>query len=342
MAEAAYGTWQSPISADLVVAGGISLGWPRAEGGTIYWTEGRPTEAGRVVLVQRLPDGQIRDVTPTPFNVRTRVHEYGGAAYLVSDGVAYFSHFADQRLYAVRPGGTPEAVSRGTQYRYADGVADPGRKRLILVREDHSVEGREAVNSIVSLAMDGSAEYVLTEGYDFYANPRLNPDATRLAWLSWRHPNMPWDGCELWVAPVNEDGTLGRAELLAGGEEESIFQPEWSPTGVLHWISDRTGWWNLYRQNDGGAEALHPMDAEFGQPAWSFGARTYTFAVDGSIVCTYTQQDHDFLARLDPASGAFTVYDLPYTTSPVSLHHRRHACGLHCRLGHQAPCPCAA
>jgi dipeptidyl aminopeptidase/acylaminoacyl peptidase len=311
---AAYGSWKSPISADLVVAGGIALGWPMAEDGTIHWTEGRPTEAGRVVLVRRLPDGQIRDVTPAPFNVRTRVHEYGGGAYLVSDGVAYFSHFADQRLYALQPGGIPQPVSRDAHYRYADGVADPGRKRLILVREDHSIPGQEAVNTLVSLSMDGSDEQVLATGYDFYSNPRLNPDATQLAWLSWRHPNMPWDGCELWVAPVNTDGSLGTAALVAGGKGESIFQPEWSPEGVLHWASDRTGWWNLYRQAGSGAEALYPMDAEFGQPAWSFGTRTYTFAGDSAIVCTYTQHGRDFLARLDPATRSITVYDLPFTS----------------------------
>lgn len=311
---APYGAWKSPISSDLIVAESIGVGRPRFDRDDIYWVEMRPNEGGRNVLVRRTPDGGMVDLTPPPYNVRTRVHEYGGGAYTVSDGVVIFSNSSDQRLYRLDPRGAPLPVTPEAALRYADAVFDPRRNLLFCVREDHRGAG-EAVNTLVKVKSDGDEDggEVIVSGNAFYASPRLSPDGSRLAWLTWNHPNMPWDGTELWVGELDESGSIGRAECIAGGRAESIFQPEWSPDGVLYFVSDRTGWWNLYRWNAGRAEALCPMEAEFGQPQWVFGMSTYAFESAGCIICTYTQAGVSHLASLDTGSLEFRELPTPYT-----------------------------
>ena len=313
---APYGTWRSPITADLITGRRVGLTSPRIDGDAIYWIENRPEEAGRSVIVRRAADGTIGDAIPAGFNARTRVHEYGGGAYTVRDGVLIFSNFADTRLYRVDGDQAPRPITPEGALRYADLLFDSARDRLIAVREDHSGDG-EAVNSIVALDFDGDegGGAVLTSGADFYANPRLSPDGTRLSWLQWDHPNMPWDGCELWVAEIGKDGGLGAAERIAGGREESIFQPEWGPDGALYFVSDRTGWWNLYRNRLAGAgdEPLLPMDAEFGAPQWVFGMATYGFPDDRTLLATYTRDGIWHLLAIDLASGEVTPIESPYT-----------------------------
>ncbi|HEY9901973.1 MAG TPA: S9 family peptidase [Candidatus Sericytochromatia bacterium] len=317
---APYGSWKSPISADLIVAGTIGLGQIALDGGDVYWSEGRPFEAGRSAIVRRKPDGNIADVTPTPFNVRTRVHEYGGGAFTVQDGTIYFSNFADQRLYKQTPNSEPQPLTPVANRRYADTAIDRQRGRLICVCEDHT-DGGEPVNTVVSIDLHKSEDVqVLASGSDFYSSPRLSPDNSQLAWLSWNHPNMPWDGTQLWVAQINADGSLGEAECIAGGVNESVFQPEWSPDGVLYFVSDRTGWWNLYRwlpaQSEGGlggVESLYAMDAEFGLPHWVFGMSTYGFESASRIICTYTQKGSWYLASLDLQTKQLEVIETPYT-----------------------------
>ena len=317
---APYGSWKSPISADLIVAGTIGLGQIALDGGDVYWSEGRPFEAGRSAIVRRKPDGNIADVTPTPFNVRTRVHEYGGGAFTVQDGTIYFSNFADQRLYKQTPNSEPQPLTPVANRRYADTAIDRQRGRLICVCEDHT-DGGEPVNTVVSIDLHKSEDVqVLVSGSDFYSSPRLSPDSSQLAWLSWNHPNMPWDGTQLWVAQINADGSLGEAEGIAGGVNESVFQPEWSPDGVLYFVSDRTGWWNLYRwlpaQSEGGlggVESLYAMDAEFGLPQWVFGMSTYGFESASRIICTYTQKGSWYLASLDLQTKQLEVIETPYT-----------------------------
>lgn len=324
-----YGSWKSPITADLIVAGTIGLGQIALDGDDVYWIEGRPSEAGRSVIVRCTPDGKTLDVTPLPFNVRTRVHEYGGGAFAVKDGI-YFSNYADQRLYktvgALRAGTgalplrEPQPLTSEGKRRYADMVVDSQRQRLICVREDHSDPTREPVNTLVSINLgNGEDIQTLASGSDFYASPRLSPDNSQLAWISWNHPNMPWDSTQLWVAQIDQNGILNDVQCIAGGAEESIFQPEWSPDGVLYFVSDRTNWWNLYRwlppeaKGTGGIEPLYPMEAEFGLPQWVFGMSTYGFESANQIICTYTQKGIWYLASLDLQTKQLEAIETPYT-----------------------------
>ncbi|MCL0028617.1 prolyl oligopeptidase family serine peptidase [Dehalococcoidia bacterium] len=310
-----YGSWKSPITTDLIVSGAIRLGQIELDGNDVYWVEGRPLEGTRNVVVRRTADGEIHDVTPSPFNVCTRVHEYGGASFAVADGVVVFSNFADQRVYRQDSGGPPRPLTpAGSDLRYADGVIDEGRGRVVCVREDHTVKLGEAVNTLVSLDMEaGGSGDILVSGRDFHSSPTLSPDGARLAWLTWDHPNMPWDGTELWVADLSDDGTLVGQRLVAGGPDESVFQPEWSPGGDLYFVSDRTGWWSLYRLTGNKAEHLTPMKAEFGAPQWSLGTRTYTFDSDRRIICQYNHLGTWTMATLDTKTLELLTIDAPYT-----------------------------
>lgn len=311
---ASYGGWRSPITSDIIVSESIRLGGARFDNENIYWLEGRPKESGRSVIVRLSPDKETTDVISQPFNARTRVHEYGGAAMAFQNGAVIFANFSDQRLYRVVPGGTPEPLTPVAKLRYADLILDAGRERLICVREDHR-DSEEAVNTLVAVPLDGhSPQQVLVSGNDFYASPCLSPDGKQLAWLTWQHPNMPWDSSELWVAEVLADGELAAPHRVAGGENESIYQPAWSPEGVLYFVSDRSGWWNLYRWQDGRSVPLVDMCAEFGLPLWVFGHPTYAFVTERSIICTYTQNGTWFLAELDTQSGVLTPFDIPYTS----------------------------
>jgi dipeptidyl aminopeptidase/acylaminoacyl peptidase len=311
---APYGSWKSPITSELVASKTVRLGWIILDGQDIYWIEMRPNEGGRYVVVRRTPDGNISDMTPPPLNARTRVHEYGGSAYAVSDGTIYFCNFDDQRIYRQEFGTVPHPITPKADLRYADIIIDHHRKRIICVREDHRVSGREAVNTLVSVNLEGSkGGQVLVSGNDFYSSPRLSPDGSRLTWLTWNHPNMPWDGTELWVGELRADGSLESSKRVGGGIDESILQPEWSPDGVLHFVSDRSGWWNLYRWIDGQIEPLYQMKADFGNPQWVFGMSTYAFESANHMICAYTQQGIWRLASLNSATGKIELIEIPYT-----------------------------
>ena len=307
-----YGSWKSPITSDLIVSGGIGLDLVGLDEDTVYWTEARPTEAGRVVIVQRTLNGATSDVIPPPFNARTRVHEYGGGAVLVAAGVVFFSNFTDQQLYRVRRDAAPQPLTKTAGMRYADAVLDGPRNRLICVREDHTVADREAANTIVSIDLTSGVETVLVSGSDFYSTPRLSSDS-RLCWLAWDHPNMPWDGCVLRVASWNPDGTLGEWEQMAGDLSESIFQPQWAPDGSLYFVSDRSGWWNLYRWRGGHVESLCPREAEFGRPQWVFGMSTYAVESENRLICTYCERGTWHLAAIDTRTNQLTDIETPFT-----------------------------
>ncbi len=341
---APYGSWRSPISARAVAAAALGLEQVLLDGEAIYWVEKRPTEGGRQVIVRLGANGHRRDVTPPPFNARTRVHEYGGLAYRVAAGRIVFSNDADGRLYAQSGDAPPTALTPEGAFRYGEPIFDGLRGRVICVREDctpAAEAGGEPVDAIVAVTVgdgplsavgqedDGGARdpslpavagddrrgavRVLVSGSDFYAAPRLSPDGSRLAWLAWNHPNMPWDSTELWVGELGSGGEVCGAVRVAGGPEESVFQPEWGPDGALYFVSDRSGWWNLYRWRAGQVEALHPMAAEFGAPMWVLGERTYDFAAPDQIISAYCQAGRWHLARLDTVSLAFEPIPQPYT-----------------------------
>jgi hypothetical protein len=311
-----YGSWKSPITADLITAKTITPVEVIVDGDDIYWIESRPLEKGRYVIMRRTPDGNISECTPPEFNVRTSVHEYGNGAFTVFKGVIYFINYKDQHIYRQAPGEAPTPLTPTEGYRYADLNVDETRNRILCIREDHTGEG-EAVNTIVSVDINGNDNgTILVSGNNFYSSARLDPSGTKLAYLTWNHPNMPWDGCELWLANVHKDGTLHNADLVAGSATESIFQPEWSPAGVLHFVAEPNGWWNLYRLKDGSVEALHPMQAEFGEPQWVFNMAKYGFISEDKIFCAYTQNGLWHLALLDTPKQSL----LPHS---VILHLRR-------------------
>ncbi|HET6477230.1 MAG TPA: hypothetical protein VFH93_14300, partial [Thermoleophilia bacterium] len=277
---APFGSWRSPVTAKLMAEGGVTTMWPQSVGESLYWTEMRPLEDGRYVVVRRAPGGEIADVTPPGASARTLVHEYGGGMYLAfrpADGgeSVIFSEQEDQRLYRQdlpatagangrdmdgEPGwSAPRAITAAPPadraHRYADGRVTPDGRLLVSVRERHEADG-SVVNELVTLPTDGpDPPQVVASGHDFYAAPRLSPDGRRLAWICWDHPLMPWDGTELWTAELAGDGSLAGERPVTGGPEESILQPLWSPAGDLWFASDRTGWWNLYAVTpDGGSD----------------------------------------------------------------------------------------
>jgi dipeptidyl aminopeptidase/acylaminoacyl peptidase len=315
-----YGSWPSPITAALLVERAVSLSQVHAEGERIWWVEGRPNEGGRQVVVTWAPGEEPRDVLAAPWSARTTVHEYGGGAYTVQGGRVFFSNFSDQRVYRVDVAGdeprplTP-APPAPMATRYADADVHPGGDWLVCVRERH-LDG-EVVNDVVAVDADADAAGrrepgPLAWGRDFFSAPRFSPDGRHLAWLAWDHPRMPWDGTELWVADVVGQG-LGDARLVAGGPDESISQPRWGADGDLWFVSDRTGWWNLYVERGGGVRAVLEMEAELTGPDWVFGQSSYAFLPDGRVAVTWW---HDALAHLGTlvvASGELTEWDTPFT-----------------------------
>ncbi len=310
---APYGSWKSPITTSLIVSGAVGLGQIALDGNDVYWVEMRPSEGGRMVIVRRRADGTTTDVTPPPYSVRTRVHEYGGGAFLVAGGTVFFVNFADQRLYRHEDGGEPQAITPEAPLRYADGVFDARRGRIICVREDHT-GGGEPENCIVAFDAAGPGpQEVLHSGSDFCAAPRLSPDGRSLAWLTWNHPNMPWDGTTLLVAECGPEGRLGEPRMVAGGPDESVLQPLWSPDGDLYFVSDRNGWWNLYRLRSGSVEPVVEMEAEFARPHWVFGAPAYAFFGDGRIFCSYVDRGVWNIGIIDTGVGTLTRLDIPFS-----------------------------
>lgn len=309
-----YGSWKSPVTMNMILADSVRFYELSLDNESIYWLEGRPQENGRCVVVKRSLCGEVSDQFPTPFNARSRVHEYGGGAFLVYDGVIYFSHFNDQRIYCKKMYAEPFPITEVEKYFYSDFRYDRKRDRLICIREDHRNTKREPINTIISIDLKIPYKVeVLATGKDFYSSPRISLDGEQLTWLSWDHPNMPWDGCEVFIAKILNNGYLDDPILVAGGLEESIFQPEWSPDNILHFISDRTGWWNIYRYKNNKVEPLYPMEAEFGQPQWVFGMSKYGFESEHSIICTYSQKGVWNMARLNMANKSLEKIDTPYT-----------------------------
>ena len=306
---APYGSWKTPISPDMLVSTSSGIGRATQvalDGDDIYWTEARPEEGGRVVVVKRSPDGEITELTPPPFNVRSTVYEYGGGAYAVKGGVIYFSDFSDQRLYGLEPGGVPEALTPESVLRYADGVVDAARNLMFCVREDHSAGAGSPTDTIARVDLTGGdGGSVIVSGNDFYAAPRLSPNGRFLAWVAWDHPNMQWDASELWVAEVNGNGSLGQRSKVAGGPGEAVASPEWTPGGDLVFLSEQTGWLNLFRYSPstGSVEPLIDLEAEIGGFSFALGTSKFAVESDRRIVCVRIDRGSGRLATLDTESG---------------------------------------
>jgi dipeptidyl aminopeptidase/acylaminoacyl peptidase len=312
-----YGLWPSPIDGEQVARQAIAYDAVHTSGEAVYWLETRPSQDGRAVVVRWTDDAGAADAVPARFDVGSRVHEYGGGAYLPAGRTLFACNQGDQRLYRIDGQRdsvpiTPEPPTPAS-LRYADLRPVSSGELLVGVRERH--QGEDVVNELVALPVDGSTEpWVVASGHDFYAAPRPSPDGRRLAWLTWDRPCMPWDGADLWVADLGPDGWLGPARHVAGGPAESVVQPEWNAEGILHFVSDRSGWWNLYREHHGQVESLLAMAAEFADAPWELDYSSYAFIADGRIACRYRQHGRDHLGLLDPESGRLAVLSIPYTS----------------------------
>jgi dienelactone hydrolase len=315
---APYGTWRSPIASPVLAESGVLLNQLQVAGNKLYWSETRPADNGRSVLVHRAADGTLTDVTPADYSVRSRVHEYGGGAFRIEGDTVYFVNDEDQRLYRQPLGGSPEPLTPEPDslraLRYADIRISPDGRYLVCIREHHPDEHPlNVVNEIISLNLNTPEQIsVIASGYDFYANARFSPDGSQLAYVAWNHPNMPWEDTELWVVPFREDGTVGEGRKVAGEHGESVMQPEWHPDGTLHFISDRTDWWNLYREVDGTIEPIFLVEGEVGYAPWIFDVNRYDFLPDGSIVTAYTQYSLDMVVHI--AEGTVSLIENPEFT----------------------------
>lgn len=316
----AYGTWHSPIDVEMVSAASLRIGQTFAYGDYFYWTERRPAEQGRTVLVGRSLTGTACDITPKDANVRTAVHEYGGGSAFIDEGIAFYSNFADHRVYRIdldpktgMAASSAKAITKPGPYRYADFCYDKKRNRIIAIKEDHSDPSQEPLNTLDVMPADKETEAeMLLAGSDFFASPRISPDGRLLCWITWNHPNMPWDESKLWTGNLGNDGSLSNMQCVAGGKGESVAQPEWGPDGALYFVSDKSGWWNLHASYSGLVEPLVEMEAEFCQPPWVFRMDNYKVLANNKVICTYTKNGRWYIAQFDPDSRELTNFDLPY------------------------------
>jgi dipeptidyl aminopeptidase/acylaminoacyl peptidase len=319
-----YGSWPSPITAADVAQSGHAVGGGSFVGDDVWWSEQRPSEGGRTAVRRIGSDGEPVDVLAAPWNARTRVHEYGGGSWTATDdGVLVFADFADQRLYRLDPASEhPTAITpeppRPASERYGELAVTPHGDSISCVRESHDAGGTIS-RDIVVIPLDGSAVSdpsqirSVVSGSHFLAAPRLSPDGSRLAWLAWNHPQMPWDGTELRVGELDGDGAVPSYRTLIGSTTESMFQPEWVDDDTLQVSSDRTGWWNLYRVGiDAGFEpvALAPVEADLGMPLWQLGMRSYALLPDGRTLAVRTL-GVDRLTILDADTGQYDDVALP-------------------------------
>ena len=313
-----YGCWPSGISGRDVASAALRLAQPRRMDGATWWLETRPNEKGRTVLVhKRDDDDAARDVLPEPFNARSRVNEYGGGAYTVHAGTAYFVNKSDQDIWRIIPGNTaPQRLTEQRGWKFADLVHHPDRQLLFAIAEIEN-DRTEPEHRLVAVNCENGDITTLARGEDFYSSPTPSLDGRQLAWLSWSHPNMPWDGTRLWCAELQAESdsvTTGKPRLVAGGDDESVVQPGWLPDGRLAYVSDRSNWWNLYADSAAGGEPLHVTDAEFGLPHWVYGMRSWNVLDDRRIACAWTRDGRWQAGILEIETGELDALDLPVDT----------------------------
>jgi len=310
---APYGSWASPLHADLVARAARRLSQPRLDRDFVYWLEGRPHEGGRQVVVRARGGEAPEDVTPEAANVRTLVHEYGGGEFLIRAGELIYVDLNQPGIQRLGSGGGRPVGGTLPHARYADFDLSPDGRQLIAVEEEHR-EGEEAENRVVAFDLDAGVRRVVVAGHDFVSTPRFSPRGDRLAYLSWEHPNMPWDGTTLFVTSLGAGGETGTPRPVAGGPDESIFQPSFSPGGRLTFVSDRSGWWNLYQERESGIVALCGRNAEFGLPQWVFGMSSYGFVNEETALCIYRANGIARLGRLELREGRLIDLSTPYTS----------------------------
>ena len=329
---ASYGSWPSPISAERVLEASVRLEQVRVGNRSIWWSELRPSESGRSQIVRRDAAGNASDVLPEGFSASCAVHEYGGGAWWLAGDTVFFVNTSDQRIWRLDPDFAPVAITPEPEQprglRYADGIVTADQRWIICVQEVHPGEldhdGRdEAMNRIVAVPATGGPAVALRDVADFVMSPRLDPDGELLAWVEWNHPDMPWDGSELWVGRL--EITAGAAPLLravervAGGPEESITEPTWHADGHLWFVSDRSDFWNLYRFGNAGvpvgdASAVCPGTFEVGAPAWVFGSSHYAFLGDDRVVFAYSSDGIDHLGCAYIGGTGFEHVSVPFTS----------------------------
>ncbi len=309
-----YGAWPSPLAAGDIAASAIGLSYVTAHDGRLYWIESRPSERGRNALMSAAPDGALTELTPPPVNVRSRVHEYGGRPYTVAGSAVAYVEFNDQRL-RVQANGATSGPLTPDGFRYADGAPSPDGRTIYWVREDHTRPG-EAVNAVVALSTgEEGPGHVLFDAADFVACPRPSEDG-RLAFMAWNHPHMPWDGAALYVGRVGPDG-VSDLHVVAGGAsapDEAVLEPSWDRDGTLYFLSDRSGYWNLYRWRGTSVEQVTDLDADLGGALWLLGRTTYALTGDGRALVRICRNAVDSLALVDLESGAVRTLALPFGT----------------------------
>lgn len=308
-----YGLWKSPITADLIAQGIIGLSEVSLDNDNLYWLEMRPKENGRYVLVQKAKTGKIFDVLPKKFNIRTKVHEYGGGAYIVNNDIIYFVNYSDQKIYQYSLKSSKiKKITNKTNLRYADLIIDHKNKRILSVREDHR-KNNKVINAIVAICLDGSGkEDILVKGDDFYSSPRLSPDGKSLAWIAWNQPNMPWDNTSLMLADLDDKGELLNIKKISGNNE-AICQPQWSPEGILYFVSDRDNWWNLYRYGNGDIQKIIEGEVELASASWVFKLSNYSFLSEHKIICACNNKGIWSLAEIDINNKKISYIDSEYS-----------------------------
>jgi dipeptidyl aminopeptidase/acylaminoacyl peptidase len=331
---APFGTWRSPITSAVATASGRGFGSLASDGAALYWLESRPDERGRTTLMR--DDGTTRiELTPAPMNVRSRVHEYGGGSFHAAGGRVFFVDFETQNVHEIGADGSARAVTSGdASERYADFAYDVARNRLICVFEQHDASG-EVQNSLIAIDLANGARTALHAGHDFYAAPRIAPDQSRLCFLAWDHPNMPWDGTQLKLAPLESDGRLGATTVIAGGADESIAEPRFiGDAHRLLFASDRNGWWNLYSYDNSGVYAVHEAAAEFAQPQWQFGQQTYDALSARHIICQRQSAGTATLVLVDVDAGFATPVDADWSAYDSLVAHQGALCAIAHRPDH--------
>jgi dipeptidyl aminopeptidase/acylaminoacyl peptidase len=320
-----YGSWPSPISAELITRAAPSLNFIQSYGDDLYWVEGRPWEAGRNVIMRRDSNGSITDLLPAPFSHYSRVHEYGGMAYALNDDHLYFVNATDQNIYkyCLDDTSAPQVITNNSSRRFADLIVDRQNQRLIAVCEEHN-DDQEPENYLASIALNNQTPAIekLVSGADFYAYPRISPDQSQLCWIEWRHPNMPWDATQLWQATISNGNLIEKKRVAGGDNNQAIFQPHWSPNNTLYYVSDITNWWNIYRFENGIGAPVLRMDAEFATPLWQLGMTTFDFIDANTIACIWTVSGIWHSGFIDVATGVLTTVQTPYSSMQAVACHQ--------------------